>query len=74
MLHLLGSAQKLYAEIQDQRHTNKVVQTQSQEEKKEVAVPDTHSTLISDQNWKRWLDQSDGISAWCLVCEEMLDS
>lgn len=72
MLHLLGSAHKLYAEIQDQRHTKKVVQTQSQDEKKEVAVPDTHSTLISDQNWKRWLDQSDGISAWCLVCEEML--
>lgn len=49
-----------------------ILQTQSQEEKKEVAVPDTHSTLISHQNWKRWLDQSDGISAWCLVCEEML--
>jgi hypothetical protein len=72
MLHLLGSAHKLYAEIQDQRHTKKIVQTGSQEEKKEVEVSDTHSPLISDQNWKRWLDQSAGISAWCLVCEEVL--
>lgn len=36
ILHLLGSAHRLYAEIQDQRNTNKIIQTRSQEEKKRI--------------------------------------